>query len=70
MKIEITRKKGLLNILDRVFNKKLLKNKIYSIALMSIGYLSMRLMGGDCTVFIFTLLFGLPVFFANENVIN
>lgn len=71
MKVEIKRKEGLLKRIMRViFNRKLLKNKIYSIGLMSIGYLTMHLMEGDGTVFIFTLMFGLPVFFANENVIN
>ena len=70
MKVEIKRKEGLLNKIVRIiFNKKLLKNKIYSVALISIGYLSIKLLEGDCTVFLLMLMFGLPVFFADENVI-
>ena len=71
MKKQIKRKEGLLmRILKRIFNVKLLKNKLYSSLLMLVGYLSMLLLEGDGTVFIFTLMIGIPVFFAKENVIN
>ena len=71
MKKQIRRKKeGLLRrIVKWLFNKKLLKNKVYALILMTVGYLSMFI-EMDCTGFVFTLLFGLPVFFSNENVIN
>lgn len=65
------RKEGLLErIVKWLFNKKLLKNKVYSLGLMLIGYFTIGLLDGDCTAFVFTLLFGLPVFFAKRNVIN
>ena len=71
MKKQIKRKEGLLmRILKRIFNVKLLKNKLYSSLLMLVGYLSMLLLEGDGTVFILTLMIGIPVFFAKENVIN
>lgn len=71
MKKQIKRKEGLLmKILKRIFNVKLLKNKLYSSLLMLVGYLSMLLLEGDATVFIFTLMIGIPVFFADKNVIN
>lgn len=63
-------------IITRLHNKfivltkhKLFKNKLYSIGLMLIGLLSIKLSEGDITVFVFTLLIGLPVFFSKENVI-
>ena len=56
-------------IVKWLFNKKLLKNKLCSIALMLVGYFTIGL-EGDCTAFVFTLLLGLPIFFANENVIG
>ena len=64
------RKKSLLERIVRwLFNKKLIKNKLYSSLLMLVGYLSIKITG-DCTAFIFTLFMGLPVFFANENVVG
>ena len=61
------------NLLERIvkwlFNRKLLKNKLYSILLMLVGYVSIKIVG-DGTAFIFTLFIGLPVFFANENVVG
>ena len=60
------RKDGLL---DRIVRKDLRKNKVYSLLLMFIGYLSMRVLDGDGTVFVFTLMLGLPIFFSKENVI-
>lgn len=71
MKKVIKRRKE--NLLERVvkwlFNRKLLKNKLYSILLMLVGYVSIKIVG-DGTAFIFTLCIGLPVFFANENVVG
>lgn len=70
MKKQIKRKEGLLiRIMKGLFNKNLIKNKLYSILLMLIGYCSIYIIG-DCTAFIFTLIIGLPLFFANKNVIN
>lgn len=64
------RKESLLErIVKWLFNKKLLKNKLYSILLMLVGYVSIKIVG-DGTAFIFTLFIGLPVFFANENVVG
>lgn len=48
---------------------KLFKNKLYSSVLMLLGLFTIKLLQGDCTVFIFMLMLGLPVFFAKENVI-
>ena len=56
------------SLLDRLFRKDLRKNKLYSIILMLIGYLTIHI-DGDCTVFILMLMLGLPIFFSNENVI-
>lgn len=70
MRKVIRKKEGLLErIVKWLFNKKLLKNKLYSILLMLIGYVSIGIVG-DGTAFIFTLFIGLPVFFANENVVG
>lgn len=53
----------------RITKHKLFKNKLYSSMLMLIGLLSVKLLEGDITVFIFMLMIGLPVFFSKENVI-
>ena len=55
--------------MKKLFNKKLLKNKVYALAMMLLGGLTI-LIDGDCTAFIFTLFLGLPLFFARKNVIN
>lgn len=66
----IKRKEGLLRrIMKGLFNRKLLKNKLYSLAMILIGYISVHLLDGDCTVFILMLMLGIPVFFSKENVI-
>lgn len=49
-----------------MWKKELLKNKLYSIALVSVGALSISI-EYDATAFIFTLMMGLPLFFAKEN---
>lgn len=70
MRKVMRKKEGLLErIVKWLFNKKLLKNKLYSILLMLVGYVSIGICG-DGTAFVFTLLIGLPVFFANENVVG
>lgn len=70
MKIEVNKKESLvLNVLRRLFDKKLLKNKVYSMGLMLLGYLTVIVSGGDSTAFIFTLMMGLPIFFSDENCI-
>lgn len=70
MRKQIKRKEGLLErIVKWLFNKKLLKNKLYSLGLMLIGYFTIGIVN-DCTAFVFTLMLGIPVFFANKNVIN
>lgn len=71
MKRTNKRKEGLLKrIMKGLFNRKLLKNKVYSIAMILLGYLTMHVLEGDCTVLIFMLMLGLPIFFAKENVID
>ena len=52
-----------LNITPR---RELLKNKLYSLILIGIGALSV-LIEYDGTFFIFSLMLGLPLFFAKEN---
>ena len=70
MRKVMKRKEGLLErIVKWLFNKKLLKNKVYAIILMLIGYFTIKIVG-DCTAFVFSLIIGLPLFFAKENVIN
>ena len=49
-----------------MWKKELLKNKLYSVALISVGALSIPI-EYDATAFIFTLMMGLPLFFAKEN---
>ena len=46
--------------------RELLKNKIYSVLFILLGALSV-LVEYDGTFFIFTLMFGIPMFFAKEN---
>lgn len=52
-----------------MFTKELMKNKIMSIILMVIGVLSIFI-EGDATFTIFSLMIGLPLFFAKKNWIN
>jgi len=49
-----------------MWKKELLKNKLYSLILIGIGALSV-LIEYDGTFFIFSLMLGLPLFFAKEN---
>jgi hypothetical protein len=49
-----------------MWRRELLKNKIYSVLFILLGALSV-LIEYDGTFFIFTLMIGLPLFFAKEN---
>lgn len=73
MKRQMKRKEGLLNKimkgLKSFSKRKLFKNKIMSMILILIGYITMHVFN-DCTVFILMLMLGLPVFFARKNVIQ
>ena len=51
---------------DIMWRRELIKNKLYSAALISLGALSIPI-EYDATAFIFTLIMGLPLFFAKEN---
>jgi hypothetical protein len=49
-----------------MWRRELLKNKLYSLILIGIGALSV-LIEYDGTFFIFSLMLGVPLFFAKEN---
>lgn len=49
-----------------MWRRELIRNKIYSLILIGIGALSV-LIEYDGTFFIFSLMLGLPLFFAKEN---
>lgn len=49
-----------------MWRRELIRNKIYSLILIGIGALSAPI-EYDGTFFIFTLMIGLPLFFAKEN---
>lgn len=49
-----------------MWKKELLKNKLYSVALILLGALSIPI-EYDATAFVFTLMMGLPLFCAKEN---
>ena len=49
-----------------MWKRELIKNKLYSAALISLGALSIPI-EYDATAFIFTLIMGLPLFFAKEH---
>ena len=69
MKVRIKRKEGLLKRLvkkiKKLCSRRFLKNKIYGILLIVIGYFSMNLLG-DGTAFILLSILGLIVFFETE----
>ena len=48
---------------------KTFKNKIVASILITIGFLSIWI-DDDITAFVFTLMFGLPLFFEEENIIE
>lgn len=49
-----------------MLKKELLRNKLYSLIFMTVGALSV-LIEYDATFFVFTLILGIPLFFAKEN---
>ena len=70
MKMRI-KKEGLLGkILRWLFDKDLLRNKVVALVIMLLGALTMIISHGDCTAFVLTILIGLPVLFAKENLID
>lgn len=50
------------------YMRRTIKNKLCSMALLSIGIITQKLTG-DGTVLLFFLILGLPLFFARENYI-
>lgn len=58
------------SFVERLFDKRLLKNKVYSLGLILIGFITVPLSGGNCTGLMLMLMLGLPLFFAKKNVIN
>ena len=50
-----------------MWKKELIKNKIYAVILMCIGALVIPWCDGDATFFLFSLMMGIPLFFAKEN---
>lgn len=52
-----------------MWKKELIRNKIYSLLLMIIGFLSISI-ENDVTVFVFTCIIGVPIFFSKENLIE
>ena len=51
-----------------MWKRELLKNKIYSLLFVGLGALSV-LIEYDATFFVFSLMIGVPLFFAKENYI-
>ena len=49
-----------------MWKRELLKNKVYSLLFILMGFLSVFI-EYDATAFVFTLMFGIPLFFAKEN---
>lgn len=50
-----------------MWKKELIKNKIFAVILMCIGTLVIPWCDGDATFFLFSLMMGIPLFFAKEN---
>ena len=61
MKAKHKRKNCIVRYFERTY-----KNKLFAIALFAMGYSSMFL-DGDCTFFVFMLIFALPLFFTSEK---
>lgn len=49
-----------------MFNRKLIKNKIYSILLITIGAFPIMI-DGDATFLVFALFLAIPLLFAKKN---
>ena len=58
------------SLLDRIMRRDLLKNKLWAITVILLGYLSISMLEGDATVFIMLLTIGIATFFADENCIG
>lgn len=74
MKVTVVKKESLLNKfmkgVKNLFKRDLIKNKIYAVIFLLIGYI-VELLSNDATVFVFMLIFfAIPLFFAKENVID
>ena len=74
MKVTVVKKESLLNKfmkgVKNLFKRDLIKNKIYAVIFLLIGYI-VELLSNDVTVFVFMLIFfAIPLFFAKENVID
>lgn len=68
---KMNKREGLLvRIIRGIFKKELLKNKLYAIVLLTLGYISVGLLDGDITGFILLMFFALALFFAKENAIS
>lgn len=66
MKRELKKEGFLKRRFRGLFNRKLLKNKIYSIIMIILGHLLFSVEG---TIAIFTILLGIALFFSKENYI-
>ena len=66
MKRELKKEGFLKRRFRGLFNRKLLKNKIYSIILLILGHLLFSVEG---TIAIFIILLGIALFFSKENYI-
>lgn len=66
MKRELKKEGFLKRRFRGLFNRKLLKNKIYSIMLIILGHLMFNVEG---SIAIFTILLGIVLFFSKENYI-
>lgn len=74
MKVTVVKKESLLNKfmkgVKNLFKRDLIKNKIYAVIFLLIGYI-VELLSNDATVLVFMLIFfAIPLFFAKENVID
>ena len=50
-----------------MFDRKLIKNKIYGIVLIMLGIASMWACDGDVSFLVFALMFGIGLIFTKEN---
>lgn len=59
------RNKAIYKKIKRYFHKTW-KNKVAALGIMAVGFLTV-LLETDITAFVFTLMIGLPLFFAKDN---
>ena len=50
-----------------MFDRKLIKNKLYGIAFILLGIASVWACDGDASFLVFALMFGIGLIFAKEN---